>query len=260
MVTDVQIAKLEALALTWPERAQALAIVDQESYNLAANMIVDIGDLIKGIKEEKDPLVAAAFNTHRQLTADRTKYLDPPENARELIAKKIKAYERQQEELRAAAQREADRIQREKDEADRQRRLAEAEVVRQAEMAKQALLKQQEQEARLALALSAPTQEAAQAILETPVFTVPEVAPVEMYMEPAAPSAPVIVAPTFERAKIGLREANWKPQVVSMRMLARAVADGTVPENYIAITPALNAVVRATKNLTNIPGIRAVQE
>lgn len=260
MVTDIQRIPDFPEAMTWPERAQAITIVDQTSYDLAAGMKLDLTAFRKKIVEEFAPMKEAAHKAHKAITAKEAEHLGPIQRAEEFITAKLRAFTRQQEEIRAAAQREADRIQREKDEADRQRRLAEAEVVRQAEVAKQALLKQQEQEARLALALSAPTQEAAQAILETPVFTVPEVAPVEMYMEPAGPSAPVIVAPTFEKAKIGIRESNWKVKSVNMKLLALAVANGTVPENYLAITPALNAVVRATKNLTNIPGIEVGQE
>lgn len=260
MVTDVQRTPEFETALTWKDQVSALTIVDQSTYDLAATLKAGLAKLRKEVVAKYAGAKADANRAHKSACALEATDLVPVTEAESLLVQKIRDFQRQQEEIRAAAQREVDRLQREKDEADRQRRLAEAEVIRQEELAKQTLLKAQEEETRLTLALGAPTPAASEAILSQPVFAVPEVAPVEMYMEPAAYTPPVIVAPTFDRQKgLGIRD-TWEAQVTNMRLLARAVADGTIPESYIEITPALKARVRADKQLTNIPGVRAVQK
>jgi len=126
----VEIQKLEQQALTWPEKATALAVTDQASYDQAGKMILDCNALIKAIKAEKDPLVQSAFETHRRLTADRAKYVNPPEEAKTMLQKKVTAYEREQARLREEEQRKLDEQRRQAEEADRQRRIEEAKQLR----------------------------------------------------------------------------------------------------------------------------------
>ena len=54
---------------------------------------------------------------------------------------------------------------------------------------------------------------------------------------------------------------NWKAELVDIKALCKAVADGTWPVNLVAANmPALNQMARAAKNNLNIPGVRAISE
>jgi hypothetical protein len=104
-----------------------------------------------------------------------------------------------------------------------------------------------EEEARLALALQAEEEGASEEITE------------EILSAPTRFIRPV-VAPTFQKAAGVSGRSNWKAEIVDMKALCRAIADGKVPTNYVEGTPALNSRVRADKENSNIPGVRAVED
>jgi hypothetical protein len=250
----MELAKLEQQALTWPERAAAIKIIDQESYSLAGSMIEDINTLIKGISAEKDPLCKSAHDTWKRMVADRKRYLDPPEEAQKLLRLGCKQFERHQEMLLQEEQRRVDAERQRLEAEDRERRLAEAKAAQAVEAARIAEIRAREEAERLATATTFED-------LDTPVFAVPELPPVEAFIAPPAPIAATIAAPTFDRTKgLGIR-TTWECRVTSVRQLAKAVADGTVPESYM--TPnnvALNARARSDKNEMRIPGCVAVEK
>lgn len=78
--------------------------------------------------------------------------------------------------------------------------------------------------------------------------------------EPLPPPAPVVV-PRFQKpAGISTRE-TWAAQVTNLKELCRAIAEGDLPEVYVAPNmTALNARARAEKGLMQIPGVRAVSD
>ena len=73
--------------------------------------------------------------------------------------------------------------------------------------------------------------------------------------------APVPVQQTYVRASGVSTLRTYKAEVVDIRKLARAVADGVVAANLIeANMPALNAMARASKGAMQIPGVSFKEE
>ena len=85
---------------------------------------------------------------------------------------------------------------------------------------------------------------------------------VEEILDTPIPLPDPVVAPTYTRvAGAAPRAKNWHAEVVDIKALCRAVADGTVSPNYVeANLVALNARARAEKSSLVIPGIKAVQD
>lgn len=260
MQTEIQIRKLEEQALTWPEKVASMAVIDQPSYDLAAEMILDINVLINGIKAEKDPLVASAYDTHKRLTADRNKYLIPPEAAKKMLQEKARWFERDQASLRIAAQAVIDKANREKAEADQRKREAVARALMAEAMAEQAKVRARDEEIRLEMALNAP-EELQAAILAAPVLQIPAVASLDAYIAPAAPMVHQIIAPTFDRAKgLGIR-TTVDVRVTNIKLLAAAVADGRMPESFVeANLVALRGRARSDGSAFSVPGVERIEK
>lgn len=85
-------------------------------------------------------------------------------------------------------------------------------------------------------------QKEAERLIEAPIFT-----------------PPVTVAPPTPKVQgVSYRE-TWSAEVVDLRALCRAVADGSVPTEYVtANMTALNARARADKGSFSVPGCRPV--
>jgi hypothetical protein len=67
------------------------------------------------------------------------------------------------------------------------------------------------------------------------------------------------IEPTFQRASGVATTTTWRAEVVNMRELCRAIADGKLSTEYVLPnTTALNARARAEKQTLSIPGVRAV--
>jgi hypothetical protein len=116
----------------------------------------------------------------------------------------------------------------------------------QAQRQAEAIRAKAEEEARLALAVEAEQHGAAEETVEE-ILETPMVAP------------PVVVAPTFQRAAGVSTQQRWTVEVVDMRALCRAIADGKAsPELVEPNMTALNQIARAMKQTMNIPGVRAV--
>jgi hypothetical protein len=82
----------------------------------------------------------------------------------------------------------------------------------------------------------------------------------EVLETPIPIPAPVITA-TFERVRGVGTQQRWKAQVVDIRALCRAVAEGRLAETYVEPNmAALNSRARAEKSAMNIPGVKAVPE
>lgn len=69
------------------------------------------------------------------------------------------------------------------------------------------------------------------------------------------------VQPTYQRATGVSTAVTYRAEVIDIKKLARAVADGVVPHTLItANSSALNALARAQKGVMQIPGVRVVED
>jgi len=245
-------------ALTWPERARALTITDQASYDTAAGMKKTLADFRKRIVEEFAPLKQAAHNAHRLLTSKEASCLAPITEAEQILVGAINRFTDEQERLRREEQARLDAQRREAERIERER----AEAEHRALLAKQAEERQREEEQRLAAAVQAEelgaSADVVESVMAAPLRHVEEAPPVEALMRPV--EAPVVAAPTFQRQTgLGIRE-TWKAEVKDIKALCRAVADGRVPDTYVtANMTALNSRARSDKQAMQVPGVVAVR-
>jgi len=143
----------EREALSWPERARSITITNQQSYSIAATLLIDISALAKRIQDHHKPIKDAAYAAHKVAVAAEKRLLDPLDEARTILRRGIGTWESEQELIRLRLERKA------RDEA-----------------------RKQEEEMRLALAVQAEELGAdevtTEEILSTPMVTVaPVVAP-----------------------------------------------------------------------------------
>lgn len=106
-------------ALTWPQRARAIKIVDAACYKQAAEMKLDLASLRKRIVEEFAPMKEAAHKAHKAITSKEKQYLDPLVEAEGVIASELKRYTAEQDRIRRAEEERLRREAREREEADR---------------------------------------------------------------------------------------------------------------------------------------------
>lgn len=118
--------ELELAAMSWPERATALAVTDAATCEAAAELLRDIKTLRGEIDASCGPVIAAAFAAHKAATAQR-KTLEAPLLAAETTIKgRLSAYVTEQERIERIRQAEAAAAARKLEE---DRRLAEAEAL-----------------------------------------------------------------------------------------------------------------------------------
>jgi hypothetical protein len=207
------------LALSWPEKAKAIAVKDQAGYDQA----IEVGRGIVALRKEIEAQFAKpkkkAHEAHKAITAMEKKYLDPLVQAESILKASIVAFTTEQERLRRE---EEARIRAE------QERLAE--------------------EARLAAAIEAEqagaTEAEVQAVIEEPAFI-----------------APVVAAPTYQKATGVSTPVTWSAEVISMKQLCAEISAGRQPETLVlANQPVLNKMAVALKSALAIPGVKAVSK
>jgi hypothetical protein len=207
--------ELSTQALTITQQAEMVNIIDQQSYNFAANLLTE------GIKpwrkawenywdEVKKPM-RAAMNAVQGKFRERDDVVASAEiTVKAAIARWHVSQQVLQEERQRAAQAEAER---------------------------------QEREAREAAAIAAEIDgdlETAEVIQAAPVLAV-------------APP----VEPTYQKASGITKRDNWKARVVNLKALAKAVASGKMPVDYILPNQSvLDARAKADKSLLQIPGVQ----
>ncbi len=254
-----------AEALAWPDQVRAVTIVDQATYDTVAGLKLNLAAFRKTIVEEFKVMKDAAYKAHKAVCDKESDHLKPIVEAEELAVSAIKKWSAEQERLRLAEQRRIDAENRAREEEGRKRREAEAAAIRAEDERRAAELCAKDEEARLQRAYEAEAAGASAGelmeIINTPVVEVPEVLPVEAYMEPAPISIPQVAAPTYEKQKgLGI-STRWGARVFSIKDLCRAVADGKAPENFVMPNmPALNARAKSDQTGMNVPGVRAVKE
>jgi hypothetical protein len=213
--------ELTQQALTIVERAKAVVIRDQPSYDAACALLLDH---IKPFRSKwkaywygSDSVpgpVKLAYRSYQSLLDKFNAADEPAEIAEKAVKAATVKWEQDQERARQELQRKAQ---------EEEERRAEEERDRAAIVAENA----------------GASEEEVKAIVEAPVLAV------------AAP-----VAPTFTRAP-GMNKPrdNWKCIVKDIKKLCAAVAKGIVPPTYVEPNQVtLDARARADKQTLNIPG------
>jgi hypothetical protein len=104
---DGSAPELEQKALTFGDRARALLVVDQQSYEIASELLLGIKDLRKQAEEHHRPMIDAAHKSWKA-TLDGLKKVDSPlAEAEGVIKPKIAGYLAEQERIRLEAERQA---------------------------------------------------------------------------------------------------------------------------------------------------------
>jgi hypothetical protein len=99
---------LEQTAQSWPDKVEAMAVVDQASYNRAAEALLALAALEKEIiAEYKDPK-QKTNDAHKAVVALEKKWLAPVQIARAMLSPKIRAFENEQRRIQEEIQRKAD--------------------------------------------------------------------------------------------------------------------------------------------------------
>ena len=219
------VEEVEQRALTLPEKATHIQIMDAETFKEAAEFTLTLRAVKKEIDNTFDPIVKKAHEAHKEAVAQKKKVLEPVEQAQKIIDGKIGEFHAEQERLRRA---EEERLRKEAEEQARkeeeERRLEEASRL--------------EQEGN---------SEMAEALLEAPL------------------APPVVVIPKIETQapKVdGLSVTKiYKGEVVNLAQLIQAVAQGRAPIGLLEVNQtALNGMARALKEAFSVPGCRVVVE
>lgn len=158
-------------ALSLPDEARAVVINSAQSFASAGEFLVYLKRRIRELEDAFDPSVRSAHDTHKRILAVKQQALKSPQEAEGIVKRAMADYQREQDRLRAEAERRA---------ADERRRQeAEARAVAEAE---QRRLQAEEEARRLdvaAIAESVGDHEGAARILEeTPTVPTPEPEPV----------------------------------------------------------------------------------
>ncbi len=210
-------------ALSWPDRARAVQVVDNASYVVAAELLKGIKALRHRIGQVFDSHVTRAHEAHKALVREKRDAEAPLTEAEGLIKRALVTYTEDQERARRAEE------QRLRDEARRreeQRRLEDAAALEQQAVAS----------GNVALGMEA------EALLEAPVHP------------PAVQVAPT--TPTV--AGISYRD-TYRAQLVNLMALVTHVA--THPEHANLLTlnqPAANQLARSLKTNLRVPGLEVV--
>lgn len=225
VIDNPQTAAVTERAMTWPERARAIQIVDERTYIDAAETLKGIKALRSEVDAAFDPIVKAAFDSHRTAVAQKRKAEAPLTEAEGIIKATLGEYAREQERRRLEEQRRLDAIAREEEETRRLEQAAAMEAEGH-QFGDDALVQE------------------AHALIEQPI-----IAP------PAAPLARAVP----KVAGISYRE-TYGAEVTNLLLLVQHVAKnpGLLPLLTVNQT-ALNAQARSLKQSLDLPGVRVVK-
>jgi hypothetical protein len=116
-------ARITERALTMPEQARAIAIVDAPSYERACEFLKAIKAFRQEIADTFDPHIKRAFDAHRALCAEKRDAEAPLADAERIVKNGLVAWDRVQAQQRDAERR---RLEEQARRAEEDRRLAEA--------------------------------------------------------------------------------------------------------------------------------------
>lgn len=200
VVKAVDTTAIEQRLAVLAKRADAFIVDSADALQQCEQFVLDIDADIKEVEAELNPGIAKANDTHKHLTQQRKKFLDPRKAAKATAKSKCATYRRQEEEKR---RKEEDRL--------RVIALKEAEDQRLAEA---------EQLAK------AGHEEAADEVLEQPVVAAPVVLP------PAAPPKPAGMYRKAWKARIdhpGMVPRRWcMPDQIALNAQARQLEEAAV--------------------------------
>jgi len=212
--------ELEQTALSWPAKAQTIAITNQVSYDDAAEFIVRIVGLRKQVIEHHAPVKTATYKAHKEAVAAEKKLLDPLRQAETIINRAISEWDAKQELIRMEEQRKLEAAQRKADD-----------------------------DARLALAQEAEengaTEETVDEILETPVV-VPAIVAAPTYQKSSN------ISNTIKRWRAEVVDIKALCRAIGD---GKAPSNLVLPN-----MTALNGLARALKESFNTPGCKAVTD
>jgi hypothetical protein len=212
------LARIEREALTWPQRAAAVQIIDQASYDNAVELLKAAKNLRKEAEEHHRPVIAAALASHKAALAALNRVDDPLEQAERHLKIKIARYTTEQEAKRREAERKA------QEEAERK------------------AAEELERELEAIEAAGAEPAEVAAVIAEAervPVFVPPP-------------------PPTYQAAKGVSTRVTWSATVTSQMDLIRWVGQHPEHAGLLTVNQAaLNALARSMQSNLNIPGVKA---
>lgn len=124
-----EIQQITTAVETWPAKAQAVTVVDTGSYQIAANLLLDIKGLRTEIAATFGPIIQKAHAAHKEAVAQRTKHEEPLKTAEALIKGRMGTWQRAEEERQRL---EAARLAAEARRRDEETRLREAEALEEA--------------------------------------------------------------------------------------------------------------------------------
>lgn len=211
-------------ALTWPDRARGIAIVNHETCVRASELLLDIKALRKEVDAAFDPIITKAHEAHKEACGQKKRAETPLVEAETILKRGLVAYETQQEQIRRDEELRLQDIARKEEEGRRAREAAALET-----------------EAN-ATGDESKRAEAAQLISEpvpTPAVYVP-------------PSTPKVSGVSYTDC--------WSADpAVDLKALCAAIGRGEQPTNYVlANMPALNKRAAADQAQMKIPGVKAV--
>lgn len=115
---------LEFRAITWPERARAVAVLNAETFQLAGELLTGIKTLRKEIDDTTRPVIDAAHRAHKAACDQKRKLEAPLIEAETILKTAMAAYQREEE---ARRRKEEARLRELARKAEEEARLAEAE-------------------------------------------------------------------------------------------------------------------------------------
>jgi len=214
-------------ALTWPEQAAAIRVVDEQTYTMAGTMLRGVKGLMKEADNVFDPAVKKAHEAHKAIVAAKNAVVAPLREAETILKRGLADYTAEQERRRLEEER---RLQLEADRkaAEERKRL---EDERKAELAKAAL----EGAAKLNAVAAQPA--------------------------PPPPLAPVVrLTPQTPKVSGVSTRTIWRAEVVDFAALVRYVADHAAEDPNVLsfltvnLTP-LTGIARGSEGKAAIPGV-----
>ena len=122
------VVELEQKALTLTDEATALKVVDQPSYDLAAERLLGVAALRREIVEHHAPLKKSTYDAWQAALAAEKKLLDPVTAAERIYKEGLAAYEAEQRRIEAEARAMAEAAAQRQAEEQRERELEQAEA------------------------------------------------------------------------------------------------------------------------------------
>lgn len=215
----VEVDEAQAKAFDYIAQARTLQVTDAESYTIAGELWKAGKEVLKAIDDGYDSIIASLHKAHKEAVAKKKSFYEPVENATKYLKSIMSTWDAEQERLRKAEE----------------ARLAEI-ARKQAE--EQALLDAiaAEEEAKRNGATQEEAAEAAQSIIDEPVYTPPVVVP---------KATPKLSGGPVYRTVSKFRITN----------------EALIPRTYLSVDMVkIGGVIRALKGQHGIPGVEYYEE